>query len=151
MITIDFSKCKSPTAIKNAVRDVAFSELLEILTEHFGAENVSIVGNAEIAVAITTAPCKDGTENEVCFIIKPIIKDFDNRIAASGKPFKAYERLIEADIYETEKTEKERKAEEKARLKAEKIERDKKARAERKAKAEAERRAKDEQSMNDNG
>lgn len=150
-MVIDFSKCKSPTAIKNAARDVAFSELLEMCAERFGADNVSIVGNAEIAVAITTAKCADGTENEVCFTIQPKMKDFDDRVSSNGKRFNAYERLVEADTYEVSKSEKEKAAEQRAKDKQAKIERDKKAREKRKAEKEKARQEKDKQSLEDNG
>lgn len=123
----NFDECKS-TVVKTKVREIAFQDLLDSFIDRYGVENVSIVGNNEIAVCIGTRTLTDGTIGEVVFTVKPVAKDFDSRVTESGKPRSAYERLSESDAYELEKTEKEKKAEEKARLKAEKIKRDKKAR-----------------------
>ncbi len=127
---------KSPTALKNDVRDKSFQTLLELLTEKFGSDCVSIVGNSEIAVGFDDVQTADGFTQEICFTVKPVIKDYADRKTAT-KTIKAYDRFDEVEAYEVNKTEKERKAEERAKAKADKIARDKKARAER-AKAKAE-------------
>lgn len=137
MMNIDFSKCKSQTAIKNKTREAVVEMLINLLVEQCGADNVSIVDKSEISVAITTAKCSDGTENEICFNIKPVVKDFDDRTTESGKKIKAYERIKEADSYEAIKSQKEIEAEEKARKNAEKKERDRIAREKKKAEKEA--------------
>lgn len=132
----DVKDFKTGKAIKDGVRDVAFQDLLEMFTAKYGADRVTVVGNSEIAVGIDDIKLSDGTISELVFTVKPVVKDYEDRKTAT-KTIKAYERLIEGDTYEVSKTEKEKKAEEKAKAKAEKIERDKKTRAE-KAKAKAE-------------
>ena len=122
----------SDTKVKAEVRTIAFELLMNAFVEAVGANNVSIVGNNELAVCVGTRTLADGTEGEVCFTVKPVAKDFDLRTAEkSGKVFQPFERLTAADLYEVEKTEKEKKAEAKAKAKAAKIQRDKEARAER--------------------
>lgn len=138
MTMFNFNDCKNATAVKGKAREIGFTAMLEHFVTLYGEDNVSIVGNSEIAVCVGTRTLADGTEGEVCFTVKPVAKDFDIRKTDSGKVFQPYERVKEADVYEVTKTEKERKAEENARIKAEKKARDEKARAERKAKAKAE-------------
>lgn len=133
---IDFNTFKNVSTVKKAIRETAFSDMVEFFSERYGTDNVSIVGNNEIAVCIGLRTLADGTDGEICFTVKPVAKDFDIRVAESGKVFQPYERIKESDAYEIEKTKKEREAEEKAKLKAEKKERDKKARE--KAKTEKE-------------
>jgi hypothetical protein len=125
---------KTTTAIKTAIRETAFSDLITAFSEIYGADNVSIVGNSEIAVGCGIVKDKDGFEHECVFTVKPVVKDYEDRKTAT-KTIKAYDRLDEAEAYEAEKSEKEKKAEEKAKARAEKNARDEKARAEKKAKA----------------
>lgn len=132
---------KTATAIKNAVRETGFSDLVELFSERYGADNVSVVGNSEIAVGCGVVKDKDGFERECVFTVKPVVKDYEDRKTAT-KTIKAYDRLDEAEAYEVAKSEKEKAAEEKAKAKAEKKARDEKARAEKKAKADAEKSAK---------
>lgn len=134
----DFNEKKTAASIKSAVREIAFSDLVETFSEKYGTDNVSIVGANEIAVCVGTRTLTDGTEGEVCFTVKPVAKDFDIRTADSGKVFLPYERLAEADAYEVEKTEKE----EKTLAAAKKREEKKKADAEARAKLKAEKAAK---------
>lgn len=121
----------SYTKVKDAGRELAFSELLELLSAHYGADRVSIVGGSEIAVGATDVTDKDGFTYELCFTVKPVMKDYKERKTAT-KTIDEFDRLTAAKIYEAEKSEKERKAEEKAKAKAEKVARDKKAREEKK-------------------
>ena len=130
----DFNELKKVADVKKVVRETAITDLIDMFSEKYGADNVSIVGNSEIAVCIGTKTLLDGTEGEVCFTVKPVAKDFDIRTTESGKVFLPYERLAEADSYEIEKTEKEKEAEKKAKEREEKKKRDKEARE--KAKAE---------------
>lgn len=132
----DFNTFKNVSAVKKAIREIAFGDMMEFFAEKYGAENVSIVGNNEIAVCIGTRTLADSTEGEICFTVKPVAKDFDVRVAESGKVFQPYERIKESDAYEIEKTKKEREAEERAKQREEKKKRDKEARE--KAKAEKE-------------
>lgn len=125
---------KTTTAIKAAIRETAFSDLVTMFSEIYGADSVSVVGNSEIAVGCGIVKDKDGFERECVFTVKPVVKDYEDRKTAT-KTIKAYDRLDEAEAYEAEKSEKEKKAEEKAKAKAEKKARDEKARAEKKAKA----------------
>lgn len=125
----DFNACKTAKSVKDSARDLAFETLVAQFSEVFGADNVSVVGNAEIAVCVGTRVLSDGTEGEVCVTIKPVSKDFDRRVTASGKVFEPFERLVAADLYADERTEKERKAEEKARAKERKKQADAAARA----------------------
>lgn len=133
----DFNTFKTAKSVKDEARSVAFEAVLSAMSEVFGTDNVSVIGNAEIAVCVGTRVLSDGTEGEVCVTMKPVSKDFDRRTTDSGKVFEPFERLVAADLYEAEKTEKERKAEEKAKAKARKKAADEAARAKKKAEAEA--------------
>ena len=124
----NFNECKKVADAKAKTREIAFSDLLEFFTEKYGADNVSIVNNNELAVCVGTRTLTDGTDGEVCFTVKPVAKDFDFRTTDSGKVFTPYERLSEADAYEVSKTEKEKEAEKKAKEREEKKKRDKEAR-----------------------
>ena len=125
---MDFNTIIKTSEVKNAARTLAFSNLIEAFTGLYGAENVSVINNSELAVCCGTRKLLDGTEGEVCFTVKPVVKDFDFRTTESGKIFRPFERLSEADTYEVSKTEKERKAEEKAKERAEKKRKDEEAR-----------------------
>ena len=124
----NFNECKKVADAKAKIREIAFSDLLEFFTEKYGADNVSIVNNNELAVCVGTRTLTDGTDGEVCFTVKPVAKDFDFRTTDSGKVFTPYERLSEADAYEVSKTEKEKEAEKKAKEREERKKRDKEAR-----------------------
>lgn len=125
----NFNECKTASTVKTKVREIAVQNLLDTFIEMYGEDNVSIVGNNEIAVCCGTRTLADGTTGEVVFAVKPVAKDFDiRRVATSGKVFQPYERIKEAEAYEVDKSEKERKAEEKAKKKAERIKKDKKKR-----------------------
>lgn len=126
---------KSVTAVKNAVRDAGFSDLLEMFVERYGVDSVSIVGNSEIAVCCGVTKDADGFDHDCVFTVKPVVKDYVDRKTAT-KTIEAYDRIEEAKAYAVSKSEKEKAAEEKAKAKAEKKARDEKARAEKKAKAE---------------
>lgn len=126
---------KSPTALKNHVRESVFSDMLEMFAVKYGADRVTIVDKSEIAVGVNDIETKDGASYEIVITVKPVVKDYEDRKTAT-KTINRFDRLDEGEIYKAKKTEKEKQAEEKARLKAEKIERDKKARAKKKAEKE---------------
>lgn len=129
----NFDECKNLSSVKSKVRELALADLLDFFIEKYGEDNISIVGNNEIAVCLGTKTLSDGTIGEVCFTTKPVAKDYDVRTATtSGKVFQPYERIKEADAYEVEKTEKEKKAEEQAKQRAEKKKRDEEARKKKK-------------------
>lgn len=130
-----FEGVKGLTACKNKARMEAFEALISAMSEIFGTERVSVIGNSEIAVGIGDTKDSDGFTREVCFTVKPVIKDWQNRKTAT-KTIKAFDRADEAEAFEISKSEAEKKAEERAKAKAEKKARDEKARAEKKAKAE---------------
>lgn len=111
----NFDECKTASAVKNKAREIAFNDLIEMMSDKYGTEGVSITNNNTIAVALGLRTLADGTKGEVCVEIKPVAKDFDTRIAESGKEFKCYERIKEADAYEVAKTNKEKEAEQKAK------------------------------------
>lgn len=124
----------SNKAVKDKAREIAFAEVIEVLTERFGADFVSVVGGAEIAVSIGSRTVSDGTVPEVPVVLKITAKEFETHSTASGKAVLAYDRFDEAEAYAAEKTAKEAEAEERAKKKAAKIAADKAARE--KAKAE---------------
>lgn len=124
----------SNKAVKDKAREIAFAEVIEVLTEHFGVEMVSVVGNAEIAVSVGSRTVSDGTVPEVPVVLKITAKEFEAHATASGKPVYAYDRYEAAQDYEEEKTAKEAEAEARAKKKAAKVAADKAARE--KAKAE---------------
>ena len=111
----NFDECKTASAVKNKAREIAFNDLIEMMSEKYGTECVSVTNNNTVAVAIGLRTLADKTQGEVCVEIKPVAKDFDTRIAESGKEFKCYERIKEADAYEVAKTQKEKEAEQKAK------------------------------------
>ena len=127
---------KSATALKNAVREQVAEMFAEFCKERFGEDNVSVIGSNEIAVAFAVPTDKDGfATSEVCFSVKPTVKDFIDRVMPStGKTVEAFDRLAEAENFAIETADKvERKAKEKAEREAKKA-RDK---AEREAKKNA--------------
>ena len=129
----NFNECKNVSAVKTKVRELAFADLYAALSEKYGVDNVSTVGNNELAICIGTRTLTDGTEGEVCFTVKPVAKDFDVRTTESGKMFMPFERENEADAYEVSMTEKERAAKERAKAREEKKAQDKAAREKAKA------------------
>jgi hypothetical protein len=143
-----FEGVKGLTACKNKVRMEAFEALISAMSEIFGAERVSVIGNSEIAVGIGDTKDSDGFTREVCFTVKPVVKDWQDRKTAT-KLIEAFNRAEEAEAFEISKSDAEKKAEERAKAKAEKKARDEKARAEKKAKAEAEKKAKAETEKGD--
>ena len=120
----NYSEMKNATAIKNAMRADVADLLNKFLIEKFGEENVSIVGSNEIAVCIGALPDEYGFERELVVTIKPTAKDWVDR-ETSKKVFEAYDRIGEAEAYETELSEKKKAKEAKAKAKEEKIARDK--------------------------
>ena len=123
----------SNKAVKDKAREIAFAEVMEILTEHFGADMVSVVGSAEIAISIGSRTVSDGTVPEVPVVLKITAKEFEAHATTSGKPVYEYDRFAEAEAYEAEKTAKEAEAEERAKKKAAKVAADKAAREKAKA------------------
>lgn len=111
----NFDECKTASSVKNKAREISFNDLIEMFSEKYGVDNVSVTNNNTIAVCLGYRTLADKTSGEVCVEIKPVAKDFDTRIAESGKEFKCYERIKEADAYEVAKTEKEKEAEHKAK------------------------------------
>lgn len=114
----NYNDVKTASGVKSAARDDAFMVLKNAFSDYFGEDNVSIVDNCEIAVAIGTRILSDGTEGEVCVTIKPVAKDFDSRVTDSGKEFMPYERLVEADNYQEYLSEKAAQKAEKEKAKA---------------------------------
>ena len=134
----NFNECaKGSNPTKDKAREIGMSDLSEMLTEHYGAESVSLVDSNMYAVCLGTRTLADGTQGEVCITIEVVAKDFDVRVVeSSGKVFQPYERLNEADAFEVTLNERKAKAEQKAREKAEREQAKKQAQAERKAKKE---------------
>lgn len=116
----NFNEMKNTTAVKNAARKEIFEKIMDFLTSEYGADNVSITGSNEVAVCIGTRRDSSGNENEVCVVIKPTAKDFENRIT-SKKTFTAFERLTAAKEYEISCEEKAEKEAKKEAEKAQKI------------------------------
>ena len=133
----EYPKGSNPT--KDKAREISVSDLTEMLTERYGAENVSLVDNNMLAVCLGTRTLSDGTEGEVCVTIEVVAKDFDIRIVeSSGKTFQPYQRIKAEEDYEFIANQRKEKAETKAREKAEREAKKKKAVEERKAKKEKE-------------
>lgn len=116
----NFNEMKNATAVKTAARKEIFEKIMDFLTSEYGADNVSITGSNEVAVCIGTRRDASGNENEVCVVIKPTAKDFENRIT-SKKTFTAFERLTAAKEYEISCEEKAEKEAKKEAEKAQKI------------------------------
>lgn len=116
----NFNEMKNATAVKTAARKEIFEKIMDFLTSEYGADNVSIIGSNEVAVCIGTRRDASGNENEVCVVIKPTAKDFENRIT-SKKTFTAFERLAAEKEYEISCEEKAEKEAKKEAEKAQKI------------------------------
>lgn len=127
-----FTDCKNRTAVQKKAREEAFDVMMKAFQATYGEEAVSIVGNNELAVAIGTITISDGTENEVCITVKPVVKDYDVRVTDSNKVFDPYERLKEADAYEDDLADKANKKAKKEAVKRQKMEAERKARASKK-------------------
>ena len=136
----DFNECpKGSNPTKDKAREISVSDLTEMLTERYGAENVSLVDSNMLAVCLGTRTLSDGTEGEVCVTIEVMAKDFDIRIVeSSGKTFQPYQRIKAEEDYEFIANQRKEKAETKAREKAEREAKKKKTVDERKAKKEKE-------------
>lgn len=126
----------SNKAVKDKAREIAFSEVVAVLSAHFGADFVSVVGSAEVAIAIGSRTVTDGTMPEVPVVLKITAKEFEGH-ASTGKtaewvePFDRYEAAQDfADEQAQKAADKAAKAEAKAKAIA-------KAQADRAAKAAA--------------
>ena len=118
----NFDEVKTANKVKTEARKEFTNFLLDAARDHYGESNVSIVGNNILAIAIGNRTLSDGTIGEVCVEVAPVAKDFDTRVTESGKTFKPYERLIEADVYEMELKDKEAKKEKNNKKKKQQIE-----------------------------
>ena len=123
----NFNEMKNANAVKNAAREEIFTKIMEFLSDEYGTENVSLVGSNEVAVCVGTRKNSIGEENEVCVVLKPTAKDFEDR-KTTKKTFVAFDRLAAATAYTETCTEKAEKEAEKAAKKAEKIAKDSAAR-----------------------
>lgn len=119
----NFNEMKNATAVKIAARKEVFEKIMDFLANEYGASNVSITGSNEVAVCVGTREDVSGNENEICVVIKPTAKDFENR-TTSKKTFVAFDRLAAAEEYKISCEEKAKKEAEKAAAKAAKIEKD---------------------------
>ena len=128
VIIFNGTEFKSATAVKTAVRETLFNDMVEFFSTKYGAERVSVVGNNEIAVAVGDVVDSDGFTQEVCGTVKPTCKDWETRHATT-KTFEKFDRLTEADIYAQSVEDKIASKKEKEKAKAEKIARDKAERA----------------------
>lgn len=112
----NFNNFTTATAVKNEARRIAYEMVRDVAIETLGTENVSEIGQNEIAICLGTKKLADGTETEICVTIKPIAKDFEDR-KTTKKVFEAFQRILEEEAWETEKKE---KADKKAKAEAEK-------------------------------
>lgn len=139
MLNLDFTDCKTSTAIKNKVREAFFSWLREKAIEEFGADRVSIVFKGETTtkeLSVGVQDIKVGEQlAEICVNLSPVVKDYEDRTTAK-KTIHAYERLCMEDEYNEKQAQKQEKKKKEEADKMAKIERDKKAREKRKAEKE---------------
>lgn len=126
----------SNKAVKDKAREIAFSEVVAVLTEHFGADFISVVGTAEVALAIGSRTVADGTVPEVPVVLKITAKEFEGHMSTGKTPawVEAFDRFEAAQDFADEVATKEADKAAKAEAKAKAIA---KAEAERKAKAAA--------------
>lgn len=94
----NFNEMKNANAVKNAAREEVFTKIMEFFRNEYGTENVSLIGSNEVAVCIGTRTNSAGEENEVCVVLKPTAKDFEDR-KTTKKTFVAFDRLAAAELY----------------------------------------------------
>lgn len=123
----------SDKAIKDKAREISFDAVVAVLTEAFGADFVSAVGTAEVAVSVGTRTIEDEMVVEVPVAIKVTAKEFHPHSTASGKAVEIFDRVQAAEDFAVEKAAKEAEAAEKAAKKAAKVAADKAAREKAKA------------------
>ncbi len=126
----------SNKAVKDKAREIGFAEVVAVLTEHFGADFVSVVGSAEVAIGIGSRTVADGTCPEVPLVLKLTAKEFEGHMSTGKTPawVEPYDRFEAAQDFADEVAAKEADKAAKAEAKAKAIA---KAEADRKAKAAA--------------
>lgn len=123
---------KTPTTVKNEVRNEVFERMFEIFATAYGETNVHRIGDSEIAVCVATAP----TGEPVFATLSPTIKDYCDR-KTKTKTVKAFDLTTAVKEYEDKCSKRTTKAEEMAEKKKAKIAKDTALREKRKAEKEA--------------
>jgi len=109
----------TPTTVKAVARTKAFETLIDVMRKCYGAENVHIIGDSEIAVKVDTSP-----EGEPIYsTYSPTIKDYCDRTTKT-KTLKAFDPSIAENEYKEKCAEREKKAETARENKAKKIKAD---------------------------
>lgn len=127
IIMMNFNEMKSATEVKNAARAEVFEKMMNFFANEYGEDNISLIGSNELAICVGTRNDAVGNGREVCVVLKPTAKDYENRVTTK-KTFAAFDRAAAVKEYEIACAEKADKAVEKAVKKAEKIAKDKAAR-----------------------
>ena len=99
--------------VKDYARSLVVSEVLPLLTEHFGEANVRQVGYGAIAVCSGLRTLADGTEAEVCTELNFIAKDYEPRVTSGGNVIEAYEKDVLGDNFDEKREADEKAAKEK--------------------------------------
>ena len=118
----------SPTVVKNRTRAAVFQTMVKIFIAEYGEDNVTRIGDSEIAVKVATAP----TGEPIYSLFSPMIKDYCDR-KTNTKTIKAFDVTAERKEYVKHCEEREAEAKRKAEINKKKIERDKAAREKRRA------------------
>lgn len=119
------------TTQKNITRAKTVKEMIEIFKNHYGAENVYIIGDSEIAVKVDEAENKE----PIYATFSPTVKDYADR-KTPKKTILKFNAPALADDWKNTLKQREIKAVEAAEKKRKKIEFDKKMREKRKAERE---------------
>lgn len=99
--------------VKDYARSLVVSEVLPLLIDHFGEENIRQVGYGAIAVCSGLRTLADGKQVEVCTELNFIAKDYEPRVTSSGNVIEAYEKDVLGDNFDEKREADEQKAKEK--------------------------------------
>lgn len=97
---MNFNEMKTTANVKAAAREMVFEKLLNFFKNELGDSNVSIIGANEIAICVGYRNNSYGKSQEVCVVIKPTAKDFENR-KTTKKSFVSFDRIAAENEYKT--------------------------------------------------
>ena len=96
---MDFNLYKKDRDAAAAARKIMTEDLKNYYIAKYGAENVSLIGDSEIAICIGIRKDKDGYDREVVATIKPVIKKWRDCVGEKTT-IKAFDRYEAAEEYE---------------------------------------------------
>jgi hypothetical protein len=110
MTNYEINKEMTITKVKNAVKAELTTTLINALKEEYGEDNVAMVRIGSSPTNVVAVRCAVATDNgfdyDVCAVINPTAKDFEDRVSDKGKKYEAFdfeEAKVEYERYVQEK------------------------------------------------